>query len=172
MSVAVALIPVEEYLETSYSPDCDYLDGALKGRNVGQQEHSRTQNNLAYRFTAREDLWGIRSLTEQRIRTGARRYRVADVCVVRSDAPWEPAITAPPLLCVEILSESDRIADLEDKIEEYLAMGVEMIWVIDPGHRRAWHVVPHNRQEPADGILRVPGTEIAVPLAEVFAGLP
>jgi Uma2 family endonuclease len=77
-----------------------------------------------------------------------------------------------PLLCVEVLSESDRICDLEDRIEEYLAMGTAMVWLVDPQHRRGWHALPHCRQEPQDGVLRVPGTDIAVPLADIFAGLP
>ncbi len=31
-----ALIPVSEYLRTSYSPDCDYVDGEVQERNLGE----------------------------------------------------------------------------------------------------------------------------------------
>ena len=31
---AGVLIPVEEYLRTSYRPDCDYVDGEVLGRNL------------------------------------------------------------------------------------------------------------------------------------------
>jgi hypothetical protein len=37
------LISVEEYLNTSYRPDREYIDGALLERNVGERAHSRLQ---------------------------------------------------------------------------------------------------------------------------------
>ena len=37
----VTLVPLSEYLETSYRPDCDYLEGELLERNVGEWDHSR-----------------------------------------------------------------------------------------------------------------------------------
>jgi len=36
-------VSVEEYLNTSYRPDCDYLEGELLERNVGEWDHSRLQ---------------------------------------------------------------------------------------------------------------------------------
>ncbi len=35
------MIPVEEYLQTSYRPDVDYIDGELIDRNVGEWNHGR-----------------------------------------------------------------------------------------------------------------------------------
>jgi hypothetical protein len=32
-----AIVPVSEYLRTSYSPDCDYVDGEVQERNLGEQ---------------------------------------------------------------------------------------------------------------------------------------
>ena len=31
---------MEEYLATSYRPDCDYVDGEIEERNLGEKEHS------------------------------------------------------------------------------------------------------------------------------------
>jgi hypothetical protein len=42
MSTATA-VSLKEYLNTSYRPDCDYLDGELLERNVGEVDHSRLQ---------------------------------------------------------------------------------------------------------------------------------
>jgi hypothetical protein len=39
-------IPVEEYLATSYRPDCDYVDGEIEERNVGEFDHSFLQGLL------------------------------------------------------------------------------------------------------------------------------
>jgi hypothetical protein len=30
------LVPVSEYLATAYRPDCDYVDGQLQKRNLGE----------------------------------------------------------------------------------------------------------------------------------------
>ncbi len=44
-------------------------------------------------------------------------------------------IDGPPTLVVEILSPNDTQAEINDKIDEYLAAGVPLIWVIDPRRR-------------------------------------
>ncbi|RXH57399.1 hypothetical protein [Granulicella sibirica] len=36
-------LTVEEYLRTSYRPDCDFVDGVIEERNLGEYEHSRLQ---------------------------------------------------------------------------------------------------------------------------------
>ena len=41
---------VEEYLETCYRPDCDYLEGELLERNVGEWDH-RKLDVSAYRIS-------------------------------------------------------------------------------------------------------------------------
>jgi Uma2 family endonuclease len=38
-------------------------------------------------------------------------------------------------LCVEILSPGDRLSRLREKIAEYFARGVRMVWVVDPENR-------------------------------------
>jgi len=43
---AAAAVSLEEYLCTSYDPDCDYADGELEDRNVGEKGHSKAQGNL------------------------------------------------------------------------------------------------------------------------------
>lgn len=40
------LIPVSEYLATTYRPDCDYVDGELVERNLGEREHAALQGIL------------------------------------------------------------------------------------------------------------------------------
>ena len=45
MSVGT-LVPLAEYLVTSYDPDVEYVDGVLAERNVGEWLHSFIQSNL------------------------------------------------------------------------------------------------------------------------------
>jgi Uma2 family endonuclease len=44
-------------------------------------------------------------------------------------------IDGAPVLAVEILSPSDTVEDINEKIDEYLAAGVLVVWVIDPHDR-------------------------------------
>ena len=66
MAVA-ALIPVEEYLRTTYRPDCDYVDGEVRERNLGAFDHSSTQLEQGL-FCAKFPRGRRRVLTEQRFR--------------------------------------------------------------------------------------------------------
>lgn len=65
-----ALIPVSEYLRTSYSPDCDYVDGEVQERNLGEQDHSDLQSQLIelLRTTANKQV--IRANSEIRVQVG------------------------------------------------------------------------------------------------------
>jgi Uma2 family endonuclease len=44
-------------------------------------------------------------------------------------------IDGVPVLAVEILSPNDTQDEINDKIDDYLAAGVALVWVIDPHHR-------------------------------------
>ena len=58
--MATALhIPLKKYLVTSYRPDCEYVDGEVRERNVGKWEHARVQWLLALWFGMHEKDWGI-----------------------------------------------------------------------------------------------------------------
>jgi len=165
---AGTLVSVEEYLTTTYRPDCDYVEGVILERNVGEYEHSRLQTLLTGHFLNREEQWGIRVVTEQRVQVKPDRFRVPDVCVVRSDAPVEPIFTRPPFLCVEILSKDDRMSEMQERIQDYLAFGVPSVWLLDPRPRRAFIYTAAGIREVTDGVLRASDPDIAVPLAEVF----
>ncbi len=41
-------------------------------------------------------------------------------------------IDGAPILAVEILSRSDTVESINEKIDDYLAAGVKIIWVVDP----------------------------------------
>src|SRR6266849_1193459 len=94
-------ISVEEYLATSYRPDCDYVDGRIEERNLGEWDHSRLQAAITAFFFAREKRWGISVAPELRVQVKPTRFRIPDVCVVIGK-PDEQVLTEPPFLCVEI----------------------------------------------------------------------
>jgi Uma2 family endonuclease len=162
-------IPVEEYLHTDYSPDCDYVDGELVERNVGERDHGNLQVRISSHFLVAYGSRGFDVVVEQRVQVTATRYRVPDVCVARLEHPMPQIFRKPPLLVIEILSPEDRFSVLEKKVNDYLEFGIPNIWVIDPWERRAFIYTRQGRLESADLILRTPDGEIVLPLAEIFA---
>ena len=170
-----AFISVEEYLHTSYRPDCEYIDGAVEERHLGEYEHSSLQRFFVVLFATHSKEWQARVFPEYRVQVAATRFRVPDITVVRSDTPRQAILRTPPLLLIEILSPEDTLSRLQQRITDYLRFGVEHIWVIDPYERRAFLADGRGFHEPVEGsaaaTLTVPGTAIAVSLAEVWREL-
>ena len=162
------LVSVEEYLHTSYSPDCEYVDGKVLERNVGEYEHARMQTLLSAYLLSHEKEWEIRAVVEQRVQVKQHQFRVPDVCVILANAPKESAITHAPLLCVEILSPEDRMSEILERVSDYLAFGVRYVWVLDPRTRRAHIYRSDGVHEMKDGILWTSDPEILVPLDQLF----
>jgi len=121
---AATQISVTEYLNTTYRPDRDYVDGVVLERNLGERDHSQPQALLAAYFLVRRKEWGLWALIEQRVQVLRSRFRTPDVCVLRSDAPYEQIVNAPPLICIEIFSKDDSFASTVERLDDHLAMGV------------------------------------------------
>src|ERR1039457_3356529 len=97
------IVPVEEYLRTSYDPDMEYVDGALLERNVGERRHSRLQFLIGLELGPRER-GRSHPYTEERGRFFPRpKYRFPDLCVVSLPYQRESVFPPPPHLIIEIL---------------------------------------------------------------------
>ncbi len=166
-----ALIPVEEYLRTTYRPDRDYVDGEVLERNLGERDHSTLQRELIVYFRARKREWKVFVYPEQRVQVGARRFRIPDICVYVGAPPKEQIFRTPPFICIEVLSPEDRMARVQDRIDDYLKFGVRYVWVINPENRRVWVYRQTGSTEIKDGILRTQDPSLTVSLTEIFAGL-
>ena len=171
MATAPLPLSIDEYLNTSYKPDLDFNDGVLEERNVGTYDHGKIQGWLFQIFNMNAKAWRTDPVVEQRIRLGFNRVRICDVVILRADAPREAVTTTPPLLCVEILSPDDRLSRTKLVLADYLAMGVNHIWLIDPIYRAAFTYDANGLHEADPASLTVPGTDIRVDLTEAFAAL-
>ena len=60
---------------------------------------------------------------------------------------------------------------MERKLQDYVSMGVEHVWVIDPFSREAFVLNGPERLRSFDGILQVPGTLVRADLNVIFAAL-
>jgi Uma2 family endonuclease len=127
-------IPLHEYLGKSFRPDREYVDGEIRERNVGKYEHARVQALLTRWFGNHEQEWGVQVVTEQRVQVSPTRVRIPDVALLTL-GPQPDVIVDPPLLVIEILSPDDSYSDTQARAQDYRAMGVETVWIIDPTTR-------------------------------------
>ena len=161
-------IPLAEYLQTTYHPDREYIDGELLERNVGKWEHSRLQILLGVWFGAHERAWNVMIASEWRMWISPTRIRIPDLTVVAA-GPQPDILSDPPLLVVEILSPDDTYTDTQRRARDYQAMGTETIWIIDPDTRTGRICTGALWTEATR--LEVPGTPIHVDLDTLFASL-
>jgi Uma2 family endonuclease len=163
------LMDVEEYLRTSFDgSDCDYLDGEVVERNMGELPHADVQGNLLRLLQRLRSKLGIRVVPEIRIQIHSRRFRLADLALWRGDDIGTNIPTKPPFLVVEILSTEDRMVRMLPKIQEYLSIGVEYVWLVDPQEKAA---LTFSQQDPKGSVCEVLRTEsptIEIPLQAAF----
>ena len=115
----------------------------------------------------REKELGILVVLNQRVQVKAKRFRVPDITVLDGPRPEGGVITEPPFLCVEILSPSDRVVEMQDRIRDYLDFGVRYIWLIDPATRLTFVHTAEGIQEVRNGVLSTNDPEIRVALFEL-----
>ncbi len=163
------LVSLGEYLETVYEPDCEYIDGELVDRNMGEPEHAGLQGLLISWLSQRRKQLGLHVFPECRVQVAPRRYRIPDIAVTKQKARGR-VLTEPPFLCIEILSPDDRASRLEDKIDDYLRFGVAHIWVIDPRTRGAWSYTNEGKRQAAT-VLTTQDPLIEVTIADFFREL-
>ena len=165
MSTTRALISVEQYLKTSYRPDCDYVDGEVLERNVGERDHSWLQGQIVGHFLSRYK--GIFVFPELRVQVKPTRYRIPDICVFL-EFPNERIPSKPPFLCIEILSPEDRMQRVQARINGYFEMGVPYVWILDPQTKRAYAATAADSLHEVE-ILRTDSPILELLLNEILA---
>lgn len=166
---ATTLISVEEYLSTSYDPDCDYVDGELIERNRGESDHGGLQISIGAWLFARRKALGIHVFTATRTQVARTRFRVPDIAVTTQKVKGR-ILREPPFLCIEVLSPEDPVSRMEVKIDDYLKFGVAHVCLIDPRKKLAWSYTAEGRREAAS-VLTTQEPRIELPIAELFAEL-
>jgi len=160
------LVTVEEYLSTAYDPDVEFVDGVLVERKVGDWLHSLIQSNVL--FALRRKYPHLKVVAELRSSVTSTRYRLPDVCVLLS-APKTRYQLEAAFLVVEVLSESDIMSVVIEKLKEYANKGVENIWLIDPRLRLLWVYRPATLVEIEGEVISTVDRSIELSRSEVFA---
>jgi Uma2 family endonuclease len=148
-----------------------YYDQVME-RSVGQSDHSYAHGRL-YAWFDQHGSSHFEPFLKQDIQVGPGRLRTADLVVVKTPRPRESVFTSPPYLCIEVASPDDKFMEMNDRGEDYLAMGVANVWVIDPWKRRAWsvaatgwHTAPNLTLTTSDGSFELPVEQVLLPLGE------
>ncbi len=92
--------------------------------------------------------------------------------LVASTDPNFAFYEGPPILAVEILSPSDQVGDITEKVKIYLEVGT-VVWVVDPDfqtlrvHRPGCVAETYNETHELSGEPELPGFRVVV--ADLFA---
>lgn len=91
---------------------------------------------------------------------------------VAAHAPGDRFFDGPPLVAAEVLSGSDTMEDVQEKINAYMASGTPLLWIVDPFdhtvtvYRPGQPPVLFNRTQNLVGDPELPG--FVHPIADLF----
>ncbi len=160
------LLSVEEYLDTAYDPDVEFVDGVLVERNAGEWLHSLVQSNVL--FALRRKYPHLKVVAELRSSVTGTRFRLPDVCVLLA-APKTRYLLDAAFLVVEVLSEGDVMSVVIEKLKEYANKGVQNIWLIDPRLQLLWTYHPPTLVEIEGDAISTADATVELTRAEIFA---
>jgi Uma2 family endonuclease len=136
---ATPLVSVDEYLNTSYRPEMEYVDGVLVQLGMPSVEHGLLRKILANTLSAYEFQLGYETVLASRTRIAERsRYRVPDVMLCPIPLPEGHVLTTVPWAVIEILSPDDKLWQQVDRFKEFLNLGVPHMLLLDPEHLVAY----------------------------------
>jgi Uma2 family endonuclease len=145
MSLAAPHLPLTpEDVERASKRDgkrYELIDGELKEKVVGTRSlfiASRICERLNAFFYPAVGFACVEPMTYCFAR--ANHGRKPDVAFVRFDQlPGkeipEGDLLVPPILAVEVLSPGNSGTELDEKLDEYLSAGIEMVWIVNPDKR-------------------------------------
>ena len=135
MATKAVAVPMDEYLRTSYEWEPEWVDGELVERSLPNNAHSRAQSRIDHAVVAAEKACRLYARPGLRVRVAPNRWRIPDISVFAGEEP-SGDYPANVYSAIEIVSPADPARELNDKLEEYAAMGIPYIWVVDPERRR------------------------------------
>lgn len=162
-----------ELIRGKVVPVCrpNYMHGALIGEATGSLRDFIKPRNLGVVVTGDSGIY---------LERGPDTVRGPDIYFISTNRrpineAREGYLEVAPELCIEIVSPKDRWTKIVRKVEQFLAIGVKLVWVIDPRMRQA-HVYRADGSAAivrGDGVLSgeqiLPGFEL--PLKDLFAVL-
>jgi Uma2 family endonuclease len=166
----IPTVPVDDYLNTGYHPDVEYVDGVLVERGMPTPAHGALQLIVGAFLSRYAEEFSFEVLTECRVEIVKRsRYRIPDILLCTSPIPRTKTLETVPLAVIEILSPDDRTSDQLVRFRDYRARGVRDIVVLDPENLTAARY-PHM-EDPVTGIELPDGRTVPFPADELLETL-
>ncbi|OWK47309.1 Uma2 family endonuclease [Fimbriiglobus ruber] len=159
---------------------CELVDGTLVEKAMGFVE-SILASYIIHKlveFVNSNDL-GVVTSPDGSFRTMSGNVRYPDASFVpwtafpNGELPTNKISLVPPVLVVEVLSESNTTAEIDRKLRELFSSGCRLAWVIDPETKTAkvYSSAGRFKELATDGVLDggkvLPGFRL--PLPELFA---
>jgi Uma2 family endonuclease len=174
------LVTGDELLEMGDIGPCELVDGRIVPMSPTGHEHGHLEVRLGGRLDAfvsgRTLGWVSCGEVGIYTRRNPDRVRGADIVFVSrerlSDRPGKKFLAVAPDLVVEIISPEDRWQDVQQKIEEYFAIGVSHVWIVQPENSAVlvYRSVTTITRLGAGDVLKGDGLLVgfALPLDELF----
>lgn len=132
------LIDLEHFLQADFQ-HAELVQGVVQPVSPVQLQHSLIVTKLLVSLSLWNQTQPQPGLvgTELGFILGPNTLRAADVFFInseqhrpqqRSDGYWQGA----PSLAVEVISPNERAIDVEEKIHDYLAANLQLMWIIYP----------------------------------------
>lgn len=175
MKGAPAVTTASELLAAGDIGRCELVRGELVMMTPAGFNHGRVASKLALlvgRFVSDHDL-GITLAAETGflISKDPDTVRAPDLAFLGkerlNEAPESGFFPGAPDLAVEVVSPSDRSADVQDKVQGWLAAGAVQVWVVDPGTR----TVSIHRGRGSAAVVTVFGEHDQLAAGEPLPGL-
>ena len=192
VATAERLYTVEEFwtLPEEMTDGCELIDGRLvkkhvwdgegKGMTPPMYNHAKIVGRVDRRIGGFADQRSLGDmLPEPTIMVGANqeRMRRPDLALFVGEPPVaaEAIYYLVPAFAIEIISPNNTAADMFNKVEEYLAAGVRLVWQLFPERRSVIAFAPDQAAvfRPGDTITAEPVLPgFACPVTDLFPPPP
>jgi Uma2 family endonuclease len=131
----IGVITLEEFMANDYE-SYEFVEGELMPMSTPTMEHGQIGVNiiiLLHSYVKANKLGRIYSIeTTFQVGNSGRKPDVAFLFKEHIPENVRQASFIPPDLAVEIVSPSDTLYDVQEKVFEYLDAGTQLVWVIEP----------------------------------------
>lgn len=140
--------PVRQYSDAEWhafanAPGVEFIDGEPQEKPMGTEERGVAFRISGLLYAAIKGKGFGQAFVEAAYRIPgieSRRFRKPDVSFIRSvrvpaDLKDIDVFDIAPDLAIEVVSPNDTVYEVEKKVKEYLAAGVELIWIINPAEQ-------------------------------------
>lgn len=137
------LISGEELWEMGDIGPCELIEGRIVMTSPTNAEHGFIEVNIVHAlksYIKRKKLgWVLTGEVGVYTRRNPDTVRGADMAFISKERllgrPHKKYIEVSPELVVEIFPPTESRKNIRDKVREYLSIGAEQVWVVDPGSR-------------------------------------